>query len=84
KMDTINWSAVARGAIERYVSDLEKFRELTKDSPITEEDALRMGRELKERIWRRTQHEFGDRLKRPIRGSDKRKQNSRGNLSSKS
>ncbi len=41
----INWSAVAREAIKRKLLMLEKFREFTKDSTLTEEDAINLGRE---------------------------------------
>ena len=49
QMDTfpeMNWSAVARKAIQNKVSLLEKFKEFTKDSEITEEDALELGRKV--------------------------------------
>ena len=39
----INWSAVAREAIQKKVLLLKKFREFTKDSELTEEDALSLG-----------------------------------------
>ena len=42
----INWSAVAREAIKKRVIMIEKFKEFTKDSEFTEEDALRFGREV--------------------------------------
>ncbi len=45
----INWSAVARAAIKRKVLMLEKFKEFTKDSEFTEEDALKFGREVTEK-----------------------------------
>ena len=41
-----NWSAVAREAIKKRLIMLEKFKEFTKDSEFTEEDALRLGREV--------------------------------------
>lgn len=49
----INWSAVAREAIKKRVIMLEKFKEFTKDSEFTEEDALRFGREVTEKAARR-------------------------------
>lgn len=42
----INWSAVARQAIKRKLLMLEKFKEFTKDSTLTEEDALKFGRDV--------------------------------------
>jgi len=56
EMDTfpdINWSAVAREAIKKRVIMLEKFKEFTKDSEFTEEDALNFGREVTEKAARR-------------------------------
>jgi hypothetical protein len=50
--DTVNWSAVARNAFEKQLESqilLHKIRELTKDSTMTEEDAITLGRELKKR-----------------------------------
>jgi len=49
EMDTfqdINWSAVARQAIKRKILLLEKFKQFTKDSDFTEEDALKLGAEV--------------------------------------
>ena len=40
----INWSAIAREAIKQRLVMLHKFREFTKDSTFTEEDALKLGR----------------------------------------
>ncbi len=42
----LNWSAVAREAIKRKLILLEKFNEFTKDSEFTEEDAIKLGRDL--------------------------------------
>jgi len=36
----INWSAVAREAIKKRITMLERFKEFTKDSEFTQEDAL--------------------------------------------
>jgi hypothetical protein len=49
----INWSAVARQAIKKKLSLLEKFREFTKDSELTEEDALRLGAEVSRKALQR-------------------------------
>lgn len=46
KFPELNWSAVARDAIKRKLVMLEKFKEFTKDSEFTDEDALKLGREL--------------------------------------
>jgi len=42
----MNWSAVAREAIKQKLILLQKFRDFTKDSTLTDEDALRLGREV--------------------------------------
>jgi len=49
----INWSEIARAAIMRRILVLKKFREFTKDSEITEEDALRLGREVNKKATER-------------------------------
>ena len=56
KMDSfedINWSAVAREAIKKRIKMLETIREFTKDSTMTEEDAIKLGRELNKRLAKR-------------------------------
>lgn len=40
----INWSAVAREAIKKKLLLLERFRQFAKNSTLTEEDALSLGR----------------------------------------
>ncbi|MBI5872158.1 hypothetical protein HZB88_03670 [archaeon] len=42
----INWSAVARQAIKKKILMLEKFKQFTKDSDFSEEDALKLGAEV--------------------------------------
>ena len=49
----LNWSAVAREAIKNKIEILKKFREFTKQSTITEEDAVRFGRELNKNLSKR-------------------------------
>ncbi|MBI2136666.1 hypothetical protein HYU06_06360 [Candidatus Woesearchaeota archaeon] len=49
----INWSAVAREAKKKKVIMLEKFREFTKDSTLTEEEALQLGRQVSENAMKR-------------------------------
>lgn len=46
KFPEINWSEIARAAIKRRIILLKELKELTKDSEVTEEDAIRLGREL--------------------------------------
>ncbi len=49
----MNWSAVARNAINKKIVLLEKFHEFTKDSELTEEDALKYGTKMSRNITRR-------------------------------
>ena len=49
----INWRAVAREAIKRKVFMLAKFKEFTKGSSFSEEDALRLGREVNRKLAKR-------------------------------
>lgn len=49
----INWSAVAREAIKRRISMLEKFKEFTRESELTETEALHLGKEVSTRSMRR-------------------------------
>lgn len=49
----INWSEIARAAIKRRIELLKKFREFTKNSKLTEEDAIRLGREVNKKLAQR-------------------------------
>ena len=49
----INWSAVAREAIKRKLLMLEKFKEFTRDSTLTEEEALELGRQVSEKAMKK-------------------------------
>ena len=49
----INWSEVARESIKKKVEILHKFREFTKNSELTEEDAISLGRELNKKLAKR-------------------------------
>jgi len=51
----INWSAVARQAIERKIQMLRKFREFTRDSEFTEADAQRLGKAVDVKVAERHQ-----------------------------
>lgn len=46
----INWSAVAREAIKNRLLMLKKFKEFTRESTLTEEDALRLGKEVSKSV----------------------------------
>lgn len=52
----INWSAVARDAIKKKVMMLEKFKEFTKESTLTEQEALDLGREVNAKAMKRHRH----------------------------
>lgn len=53
KFPEINWSALIREAIKKRIILLKKIREFTKDSEFTEEDAIRLGREVNKAVHRR-------------------------------
>ncbi len=56
KMDNfieINWSAVAREAFKDKIKDLEFIKNFKAKSTFNEEDALKLGRELNERLAKR-------------------------------
>ncbi len=46
----INWSEVARVAIRQRLLMLRKFKEFTKNSTFTEEDALELGRKVNKAV----------------------------------
>ena len=46
----INWSAVAREAFDEKIRDLELIKKFKAQSSFTEEDALKLGRELNKRL----------------------------------
>ena len=43
----INWSAVARTAVEKRVGELEFLENVTKHSELTELDAVQLGKKIK-------------------------------------
>lgn len=49
----MNWSAVAREAIRKRLLMMEKFKEFTRESTLTEEDALEFGRKVGEKVMKR-------------------------------
>jgi len=56
KMETfpeMNWSEVARQAFMQRINDLEFLKKFKSDSTLTEEDALRLGRELNKNLAKR-------------------------------
>ena len=50
QFNEINWSAIAREAIKKRILLLKQIREFTKDSELTEEDAIRIGKEINKRV----------------------------------
>ena len=59
KFDEIRWSAVAREAFERKVSELETMNKILKDSELTEADAEEIGNKIKAEIRKRFEKRFG-------------------------
>ena len=55
KFPEINWSAIAREAIKKRIILLRKFGEFTKNSEFTEEDAIRLGREVNKSLRKRNE-----------------------------
>jgi len=51
--DEINWSAVARTAFDEKIKDLEFIKRFKAKSTLTEEDAIRLGRELNRNLAKR-------------------------------
>lgn len=53
KFPEINWSALVREAIKKRILLLKQIKEFTKDSELTEEDAIRLGREVNKAVHKR-------------------------------
>ena len=49
----INWSAVAREAITRKIEMMRKFQEFTKESEITEAEAMQLGRQVSTKVMKK-------------------------------
>jgi len=49
----MNWSEVAREAFEKKVIQLRIIESFSKDSELTQEDALRLGRKVNEALSKR-------------------------------
>ena len=49
----INWSEVARQAILEKTRVLEQMQHLLTQSQLTEQDAVKIGREIKRRMWKK-------------------------------
>lgn len=48
ELDEVNWSAVARSAFTEKLSEIHAIKEFKKNSTATQEDAVRLGRALKQ------------------------------------
>ena len=53
KFKIINWSEVAREAFEKKMIQLKILESFSKDSELTQEDALRLGRKVNEALSKR-------------------------------
>ncbi|MBI5158877.1 hypothetical protein HY992_02035 [Candidatus Micrarchaeota archaeon] len=53
KHPEMNWSAIAREAIKNRLMLLKKFDDFTKDSTLTEEDAIELGRKVNKGLAKR-------------------------------
>jgi len=49
----MNWSEVAREAFEKKIVQLKILESFSKDSELTQEDALRLGRKVNEALSKR-------------------------------
>lgn len=50
----INWSEVARAAIKKKLNQLKILNTITKDSELTEEDAINISRSIKKGMRKRS------------------------------
>lgn len=50
----MNWSEVAREAFEKKIIQLRILESFSKDSELTEEDALKLGRKVNEALAKRS------------------------------
>ena len=55
KFPEMNWSSIAREAIKKRIILLRKFKEFTKNSEFTEEEAVSFGRELNKSLRKRNE-----------------------------
>jgi len=53
ELKEINWSEIARTAIKNKIVLLKKFKEFTKNSTLTEQDALDFGRKVNKSLHKR-------------------------------
>ena len=51
----INWSVIAREAIKKRLMILKRIKEFSKDSDLTEQDAIELGRRINQsgsKLWK--------------------------------
>ena len=46
QFEEMNWSAVARAAFKKRLALLKEFRKFTKDSELTQEEAIELGKRV--------------------------------------
>ena len=49
--EEINWSAVARKAFEEKIKLMRKMDSLLKNSELTEEDTVKLGKKVNQAMW---------------------------------
>lgn len=70
--ETVNWSAVARLAFEKQLTcaeQLAKLQELTKNSTMTEEDAIELGRLVNKGLAERYRKYFEEKAAKSMKKS---------------
>jgi cell fate (sporulation/competence/biofilm development) regulator YmcA (YheA/YmcA/DUF963 family) len=73
QMRYVKWSEVARKAFEERVNELNYLDKLLANSKMTEKDALALGKIINRAAYKKLQHEFDNRHKRPDSSIDKRR-----------
>ncbi|MBS3070377.1 hypothetical protein J4220_02615 [Candidatus Micrarchaeota archaeon] len=59
KYPEIKWVEVARRAIVERLEILEKMDKMLSKSTLTQEDALRIGREINKKVWLKDKRALG-------------------------
>ena len=83
RLRTIDWSEVARKAFVKKIEQLEIIESFSKDSELTKEDALRLGRNVnkavfksivaKSRLREKDASEIADRISKSVHAKYKKK-----------
>ena len=53
KYSEINWERVAKSAVEKFLQKLEVTDKLVSNSTLTQEDAEKIGDDIKQKMWKR-------------------------------